>query len=37
LSALNSADVRIWRTPLVRKMSALDRPPLLRTSFMDSP
>jgi len=37
--APNSADVRIWRTLLVRKMSALDNPPppWLLTSFMDGP
>jgi len=29
-----SADVRAWSTPLVRKMFALDPPPLLRTSYV---
>jgi len=37
--APKNANVHIWRTPssLARKMSALNKAPWLRTSFMDDP
>jgi len=36
--ASKKADVHSWRTHLIRKMSALNKPlPLVRTSFMDGP